>query len=434
MTDHLFEKLKYSLHNLSQLLSQNLPSTALTLNPLDYYSHKLEPLFQCIQKITSETEHELLTLKQSNQKYKTQLITKANNTGITYTITNFTNYSLEKEYLSKFERRIFLIENRLKIEIINMVRNINDVKEILNEERIVFEGEVSVKVHKHISCVYEEYMGKKRELEKMRMTYVKSIMRCYDVLKLNELNVNDRQIMADFTSVNMDVLCKKNTEMQDMIEQRKLLVNKLITEIDELKDVLYFHEISDEEINDEITDNNISILQNLKNRMVEIENHHFVTIFEETRLKLFEICTIFEIQTVDFEKNRENFYIMKKITHELSLKKEKFINLQTIINKWNELKLKMINFEKSASDPKRLFKSSFQLLDEEKFRKTAYPTLLSIESKLVKDIDEFERQFGEFSYKGVCYKKHIQEDSANRIINRNVFIMNKNETPKKCKK
>jgi hypothetical protein len=49
-----------------------------------------------------------------------------------------------------------------------------------------------------------------------------------------------------------------------------------------------------------------------------------------------------------------------------------------------------MNFEKEATDPNRLFGKSVRLLEEEKFRKTAYPTLTKLEKKLEKAILQFE--------------------------------------------
>lgn len=51
----------------------------------------------------------------------------------------------------------------------------------------------------------------------------------------------------------------------------------------------------------------------------------------------------------------------------------------------------MIAFEQTARDPKRLFQSSFQLVEEEKFRRRAYPTLLKLESTLLNAIIKFEQ-------------------------------------------
>lgn len=54
----------------------------------------------------------------------------------------------------------------------------------------------------------------------------------------------------------------------------------------------------------------------------------------------------------------------------------------------------MIDFEKTASDPKRLFQASFQLLEEERWRNSCLPRLLQLDHQLIKAIDEFEKLAG----------------------------------------
>lgn len=51
----------------------------------------------------------------------------------------------------------------------------------------------------------------------------------------------------------------------------------------------------------------------------------------------------------------------------------------------------MKDFELTASDPKRLFRPSFQLIEEEKFRKTCLPTLTKMESNLIFLIMKYEQ-------------------------------------------
>ncbi|CAG8503981.1 12511_t:CDS:10 [Acaulospora colombiana] len=51
---------------------------------------------------------------------------------------------------------------------------------------------------------------------------------------------------------------------------------------------------------------------------------------------------------------------------------------------------KMIDFEKKASDPKRLFQSSFRLLEEEKWRKSCWPNLVRIEEQLINACVSYE--------------------------------------------
>ncbi|KAF9115212.1 carboxypeptidase C prc1 [Mortierella sp. AM989] len=83
---------------------------------------------------------------------------------------------------------------------------------------------------------------------------------------------------------------------------------------------------------------------------------------------------------------------------------------------------RMKNFEHSASDPKRLFQSSFQLVEEEKFRRRAYPTLLKFERTLIEAIESFEREHGEhFMYEGVPYLETLQAEIEKRHVNETVF-------------
>lgn len=82
----------------------------------------------------------------------------------------------------------------------------------------------------------------------------------------------------------------------------------------------------------------------------------------------------------------------------------------------------MTEFEKIASDPKRLFRSSFQLNTEEKLGNTAYPSLLKLEEKLFELIEAYEESFGRFCLSGQDYKILLRAEIDNRIINRTVFI------------
>jgi hypothetical protein len=54
----------------------------------------------------------------------------------------------------------------------------------------------------------------------------------------------------------------------------------------------------------------------------------------------------------------------------------------------------MIDFEKTASDPKRLFQASFQLIEEEKWRNSCLPRLLHLDRALIKALQEFENLAG----------------------------------------
>jgi hypothetical protein len=68
--------------------------------------------------------------------------------------------------------------------------------------------------------------------------------------------------------------------------------------------------------------------------------------------------------------------------------------LKALMKERKELIQKMIEFEKKASDPKRLFQASFQLIEEEKWRNTCLPRLLLLDRQLIKAIGEYEKLAG----------------------------------------
>eukprot|EP01134_Creolimax_fragrantissima_P001373 CFRG1373T1 len=92
------------------------------------------------------------------------------------------------------------------------------------------------------------------------------------------------------------------------------------------------------------------------------------------------------------------------------------------INMRAEFLQKMYDFEVTASDPRRLRGSSLRLLEEEKFRKSAYPTLLALEAKLLVCLKAFEEENGEsFRYKGTKYVELLQNEITNRKLSTEVY-------------
>lgn len=434
MTQPIYEKLRLSLEALSDLLANQLPSESITTSPLDFYAHRLEPLFVCLENIFHQVKNEVKEQEEANYTIRESLRIRSRRLCVEFGDTVFTNLALEKEYLARFDEKLFIIETKLGSEIRRMVAEISAIREMLSKDVILFDDEISLENHSHIMQVFNEHEILKKDLEKKRTTYVKRILAAYKVLEPKQFDDDDLRIKGDYTTVKIDILHRKHRELERLIQERSKYVAVLVDKIEGLKDILYFHHTTDEETSLSISDKNVHALEALVKRLVKIEEQYFETIFSETKEKLFDICSVFGMETADFDKNRENLDIMKKIIHELSLKKDKFLEIQSVILRRDDLTAKMIEFEKSASDPKRLFKSSFQLLDEERFRKTAYPNLLKIEAQVIACIGEFESQFGSFNYKGVNYKDYLSEEIANRIINRNVFIMNKSDTPKKCRR
>ncbi|ORY93790.1 microtubule associated protein-domain-containing protein [Syncephalastrum racemosum] len=93
-----------------------------------------------------------------------------------------------------------------------------------------------------------------------------------------------------------------------------------------------------------------------------------------------------------------------------------------LMNKRKELIQKMIDFEKTASDPNRLKGSSFRLNEEERWRKTCFPTLLSLDDALWDAVVEFERALGRyFFHDGKRYLDVLRDEIADRAANQTFF-------------
>ncbi|KAL1925301.1 uncharacterized protein VTP21DRAFT_184 [Calcarisporiella thermophila] len=93
-----------------------------------------------------------------------------------------------------------------------------------------------------------------------------------------------------------------------------------------------------------------------------------------------------------------------------------------LINERREFINKMIEFEKNASDPRRLFHSSFQLMQEEKWRRTCYPNLLKLEDALLRSIKHYEEvEAKPFLHEGTRFLDTLQFEITERQINKTFF-------------
>ena len=116
--------------------------------------------------------------------------------------------------------------------------------------------------------------------------------------------------------------------------------------------------------------------------------HHFPDLYSPVTVELL-------IQEIERLTARYKKYgaILEKIQQREDLLKvvESSEDNLCIMLKWFPFVVqKMLEFEKTASDPRRLFRSSFQLNEEERFRKTCFPTLMKMENALKVDVAQFE--------------------------------------------
>lgn len=99
--------------------------------------------------------------------------------------------------------------------------------------------------------------------------------------------------------------------------------------------------------------------------------------------------------------------------------------VKQILSERNALIVQMQVFERTASDPARLFAPSFRLLQEERFRKSALPTLKRLEARLVKELEEFDASEQEpYKVNGEPLREVLERERGERFVNETVFGFN----------
>ncbi|KAM0678068.1 hypothetical protein BDAP_001323 [Binucleata daphniae] len=418
-----------------ELLKNEEEKTMFEIKLVEYKMKSLVDEIESIKKWTCNEQIDMLEHKDTcktdkqdinNAKVGGKDVTKRMNTDeVVYDFAEIDNF-ICKITKNKIENNV--IEREIK-ENDTTKNNIDDNK---NSSNIKFD-EVSSKNYEKLKEIVNELQKIKIEKEKKREMYYKFIMSGYEEMGIEKYNKIDDEIINNFYSVNINSLYKRYCEIQNEIEKRKCYVKEIIKEIEKLEVNLEGH-VSIEKCSTEINNKNIEKLNETKNYLIVEEEKHFESIFNEVLEELSEICTVFDMEMLKFDKNKENLEIMKKIIDELKNKKDMYIEITKLMKKREEIKNRMIEFEKNASDPKRLFKSSFQLVSEEKFRKNAVPNLLKVEELLLKKVVEYENSFEALFIKGDNYRNYLENEIKNRIINKTVFIMNKQDTPRKQEK
>ncbi|KAK1347553.1 hypothetical protein LUQ84_003088 [Hamiltosporidium tvaerminnensis] len=257
-----------------------------------------------------------------------------------------------------------------------------------------------------------------------------------DISASNFIALNDLCFEKnDLFSKNISFLEKLKYILEIEIENRKILINKITEEIEHIHDNLEGVSYKKKEIfNLECI--NINYIMQISEYLDFLKNEQsrlFNLVFDKINNELIEVWNIFGIKERKIDRTIEGLEFMKKELKNLNTKKESFVKVLDLIHKRKNFVEKMLTFEKVASDPKRLFKSSFQLLNEEKFRKSAVPNLLKIEEELKRELEAFESKYGIYVYNGKNYKNSLEQEITDRIINKSVFINNKCDTPRKTR-
>jgi hypothetical protein len=97
------------------------------------------------------------------------------------------------------------------------------------------------------------------------------------------------------------------------------------------------------------------------------------------------------MDTIDTQVLMGHLRELRQLTEETRPRAERARLLTKLFKERKALIVQMQVFEKTASDPARLFAPSFRLVQEERFRKSAVPNLRRLEQRLLHELDKFEQ-------------------------------------------
>lgn len=407
-------KIQEKLQRLFDILSTTIPAQSIQDHPFDFYKDRLDELHLFLDKIIHISENERERIEKKAEDTKSKILEYSKQLGLVAPqISEFYNLNLYNEFLENEMKRILAIRSRAQSEIVSLVDEISAIKNwlgIKDSAPVIPVDEISLERINYLRMQLAELNISKNEREKMRQYF-------YDEIQANAKILGEK---VEFTFE--EKICELERLMSDLknrIEERR-------RELKELKDDILRREqtlkVQPREWDDCLDKANIEKMKIYHEHLKSEQNRLFDEIFANTKKELEEINAIFGIKNSEFEKTEKSLDEMRNLINELLPKKDMFCEIRSLINKRKLLLEKMTEFEKIASDPKRLFKSSFQLNSEEKFRNTAYPSLLKIEESLMDLLHLYESTFGVFEYEGLQYKDSLKLEIENRIINRTIFI------------
>lgn len=409
--------------DLQSVLSTIIPLQKISKNPTDIFRSEFDNILKCIDDITNKFTGVRNNLIDECVKLEKSIYLKCEVLKIDMPrMPNICNLYFKKEYLMIELSKINLLEKYRLREINYWVNKSKKLHyELYNDDFLLEIIEPSIMYLENLKKLYKSLKQDKEKKDIQKKELVKDLQSFYKKLEINEkVSIYDRFVILEEkykTHKNMCINRQKelNVIKQEIHDKENLLNFSLTRFLDLLSDK-YIGELKER----------CYYLQNeYEKKVEEIYSEHFST--------LKNLLSLFGMKLEIYEKNDKGLLQIKNRIKDLESKKDLFLEINNLINNRYALLERMNEFEKIASDPKRLFKSSFQLNREEKFRKNAFPSLLKLETELIDKLKEYTEKYGIFYKNEENYENVLKAEIEGRIINKMVFI-NKYDSPYKKKK
>lgn len=442
MKCYAIDEIKRRLENLYDALKDITSGDRISEHPFDVHNEYSDSLLRHIDDLVEKAnrkkdviEKEIVELRSKIEEYCNDLeieVPSVINDSIG-------NLCLKKTLYENEYEKICLKREEIKNDIKKMKDEIENLKNMLGfDNNQTFDVEMS-KIESatdfgEIKTFYQEasYLLAEEKISKRYFESTEAVLKAlkdelskmelkrqyfYDEIE-NLCKILNKESKFSFQETISDLMSKLKDLKQECSEKNELF-NNLFNEIRRRENYLNF---SSKDFLKSFDDANLAEMGRYCKFLKEEQTRLFKEIFERTKAELYEINEIFGLKNVEYERNEESLNKIRETIDSLIPKKAKFISILENIKKRKKLLEEMTEFEKSASDPRRLFKSSFQLNIEEKFRNSAYPSLLKMEDALLEEINSYENEFGKLIHQDCDLKTELIKEIENRIINRTVFI------------
>ncbi|ELA42164.1 uncharacterized protein VICG_00807 [Vittaforma corneae ATCC 50505] len=373
--------IKQKLEELYDILIEISPIASLTDDPFSFNTNYSIELADILSTLVSRAEHEKEEIDRENEKLHSEILLYCQQLDLSAPIVpKMHNSALKREFLRNEHEKISIVRStiRSKIEILQqeieaIKQDLDDINHTVDVDSMDREyntealPEISLKRLESLQNLKSLLLEKMNDLESKRQHfYDEIILVSCKLSKKIELSYEERicdlKRMLDKVTKEYEAKTKQFECLVEDIKKRESILN--------IKPRSFEHSLSDSVLK-EMTEYN-EYLKNEQRRL-------FDEIFGRTLAEIKEINMFIGRKTPDYPRTEESLVEMRNEVERLCTMKELYVEIADKIQKRRELLEKMTEFEKIASDPRRLFKSSFQLNSEEKFRNSAYPSLLKME-------------------------------------------------------
>ncbi|KAI7892611.1 microtubule associated protein-domain-containing protein [Mucor mucedo] len=230
----------------------------------------------------------------------------------------------------------------------------------------------------------------------------------------------------------LDILYTKNEALKSIFDQRYQLYHKSVIKVKAVWEEFNIPILERPTIPTSLSNKDMQTLKNIVDSiepLVKSVFDKYIQQFKDQLIPLWDACLLSEIERKEFitslyDKNTKLEIKAEVDNHMTYLKSIHYEGqaLKALMKERKDLIQKMIDFEKTASDPKRLFQASFRLIEEEKWRNTCLPRLLQLDRALIKAIGEFEKLAGKPVMIGERrYLDTLLDEIADREANQTFF-------------